>query len=537
MEELVDSMWSALMQDPDFRPMIETWDEICTREGADSDASYQRLQEIFNKDFSRLDVALQESLRKWSNSLKVTQDSHYPLVRIDDEGQVLELSDAARKLTLDSAYLTAQISEHLPFTEETIHVWSAPQNHNERKLLALLPLQEHGYPRTLLIQRVDISWRPAYESVLQDLFGLSGTEVKILAALYQGYGSVEIADQRSRSVHTVRTQIRAVMDKVGVSSQRALVRLVSSILRFHRHTPSVNRNDGVERVVFKLADSTVECCMYGPEQGVPVMLISTVISPVPSETVLRLAYEHGFRIVAPFRPGSGQSSPRPFRDGPEVIAQDYAEILAELNIKETLLVGLVSGGLYAVALGGLLGERCLGMVALDTGYPLSKQALFSLPRAARRTFSAARYARRLLYAPHKIVANDFVSSPEGERRTINYLLGDSDHDLRLVTDNQYYYNCARELVAFSFEDIERLVDDVSHWAQDWSSLLNKLPAAVPKYTMLGEFNHNFKADEFLRWAGNEGWRAEVMNNEGQLLYFSQPQCVFNALTEIRETQR
>ncbi len=63
---------------------------------------------------------------------------------------------------------------------------------------------------------------------LQQLHGLTLAEAKILTSLADGQRVREIAEQSKRSVETVRTHIKNLMSKMGVSRQADLVRLVLS---------------------------------------------------------------------------------------------------------------------------------------------------------------------------------------------------------------------------------------------------------------------------------------------------------------------
>jgi DNA-binding CsgD family transcriptional regulator/quercetin dioxygenase-like cupin family protein len=66
-------------------------------------------------------------------------------------------------------------------------------------------------------------------SALVQLFGLTPTEAQTALATYEGATPAEIAERRSRSVNTVRTQLSHVFAKCGVKRQAELVRLLAGI--------------------------------------------------------------------------------------------------------------------------------------------------------------------------------------------------------------------------------------------------------------------------------------------------------------------
>jgi len=62
-----------------------------------------------------------------------------------------------------------------------------------------------------------------------DLFGLSPAEVRVLALLLEGHAAADIASRTSTSMPTVRTHIRGIFGKTGVTRQVDLVRLLCGL--------------------------------------------------------------------------------------------------------------------------------------------------------------------------------------------------------------------------------------------------------------------------------------------------------------------
>lgn len=63
---------------------------------------------------------------------------------------------------------------------------------------------------------------------LARLYNLSPTEAELLARLVEGKSLSDIADLRQVSIYTARTQLKTIMNKLGISRQVDLVRLVMS---------------------------------------------------------------------------------------------------------------------------------------------------------------------------------------------------------------------------------------------------------------------------------------------------------------------
>jgi len=62
--------------------------------------------------------------------------------------------------------------------------------------------------------------------IIQQFFGLTKTESMVTSLLAQGIGVEEIASRLGVSVYTVRTHIRSIFKKTGVSKQTELIRRV-----------------------------------------------------------------------------------------------------------------------------------------------------------------------------------------------------------------------------------------------------------------------------------------------------------------------
>jgi DNA-binding NarL/FixJ family response regulator len=82
----------------------------------------------------------------------------------------------------------------------------------------------NGHQRELLLSQLDATRRAAHERAAP-FAALSRRERAVLAGLVAGETAEMIADRSYVSLSTVRTQIRAVLNKLGVKSQLAAVAL------------------------------------------------------------------------------------------------------------------------------------------------------------------------------------------------------------------------------------------------------------------------------------------------------------------------
>ncbi len=143
----------------------------------------------------------------------------------------------------------------------------------------------------------------------------------------------------------------------------------------------------------------------------------------------------------------------------------------------------------------------------------------------------ARYTPNLLLAPQKIAANDFQSGPEGVNRMIAYFFDRQPHDLERAQQIPFFFKCTKALLAFSFEDTDRLVADVSYWAKDWSQFTEKLSTDTKKIAVIGGHNLNFEEQQLRKLCKALQWQARIFEDEGQLLIFSKTEELFTLVSK------
>lgn len=64
--------------------------------------------------------------------------------------------------------------------------------------------------------------------ILKRFYGISKVEAEVLKCLAEGMSLKEIAAQRNVTIHTVRSQVKSIMNKTDTTRQSELIRLVHS---------------------------------------------------------------------------------------------------------------------------------------------------------------------------------------------------------------------------------------------------------------------------------------------------------------------
>lgn len=226
---------------------------------------------------------------------------------------------------------------------------------------------------------------------VRDSFGLTPAETRLAARLKDGQTLKEAAADLGVSVNTVRNQLRAVFDKMGLNRQSDLVRALTQLgalagvfsaddAAARSLGPAVlaSERGAVESAppvrYLRLGDGRrIAYRDYGAPRGRAVLMVhqglGSSLLPRGSDA---LARDLGLRLVCPERPGAGRSEPR-LDFSFEGVGQDLADVCVKLGLGEVRIAGFMSGAAYALAAAQALGPRA-GRVLLASPRPPGVQA-------------------------------------------------------------------------------------------------------------------------------------------------------------------
>ena len=221
-----------------------------------------------------------------------------------------------------------------------------------------------------------------WQSVRQS-FGLTSAETRLAARLKAGRTLKEAAEDLGVSLNTVRNQLRAVFDKMGLSRQSELVQALAQLSALSSSLPSeapdvlAAEDGGAPPLQFhRLTDGRVLAYrVYGAPGGRDAMVfhqgIGSSLLPPGSEARARAL---GVRIVCAERPGVGRSDPDP-RLSLASVAADMAALSRALDLRRVRVAGMMYGAAFALSFAEALGadaERVLIVSGRPTGTPLER---------------------------------------------------------------------------------------------------------------------------------------------------------------------
>lgn len=200
---------------------------------------------------------------------------------------------------------------------------------------------------------------------LRESFGLTAAEARLARKLRDGRSLQEAADELKVSINTLRNQLRAIFDKMGLKRQSDLVRAltelssVAGVIEADAPSPFAGAPADAPPVAHVILSDGRRLAYrdYGDPAG-RVMLAfhegmgSSLLPPGSDALAARL----GLRIVSADRPGFGQSDPHPDYSFDNV-ADDMVELCDQLGLEDIRIGAVLSGAPTAVQTAIRLGSR------------------------------------------------------------------------------------------------------------------------------------------------------------------------------------
>lgn len=203
-----------------------------------------------------------------SNKLnrKALQEQTHGLAILDQYGQIMMINDALESIFVDQNWLEVK-NNHLLFTKGLSNndylgaIASLTRPEKLQTMQGTVPFLINGHsesgreswllefsrfqsdpdstlspilgfgpePLVMLTIKNLTSQSPNIKTRLKTLHKLSDSEIEIALGLSKGYCPKDIAESRSRSIETIRTQIKQITTKIGVRSSNALISHINQL--------------------------------------------------------------------------------------------------------------------------------------------------------------------------------------------------------------------------------------------------------------------------------------------------------------------
>ena len=318
---------------------------------------------------------------------------------------------------------------------------------------------------------------------LTETYRLTEAEGRLLQRLLNGCHSLpEAAISLGVSKHTVRSQLKSILEKTGTHSQTELIKRIltgPAALIGKKEMPSTantpipfgikdqQKASAAFKVISLMDGRKLEYREHGDPNGAPVLFFHSCIHSRDNIHPTSLYAEaHGIRLIAPERPGFGESSLLPDNHEPTYYAKDIAQLMHHLNIDSLPVLTDASGAQAGLLCACSIPEK-VKKLSIISVYP---EPRFDVPEKALK-------AERLMLKMYQALPSIFYSHISRiitrglSRRPENYFgqvieqMPPSDREIIVSPDHQ-------AIVAESFKNaypnhVQGFTDDFMQRAKPW----------------------------------------------------------------------
>lgn len=406
--DFIDRLYAVAMEPERFTELVEVWQNRLNHALAKGEFADETEIAHLEAHIGRAEMLLKMADDRNEHLPRPIADrmeaEPHPMLAVDADGIIRAQNNAAR---LSFNVIEDRPISDLPFDRETKKAISefggstkdrsepsrllrGFREDQERSVLLSLAETETASSRCLtLIRLVDFTWPEAMTPLVREAFDLTSAEIEVLRLFAEGHSPAEIAELRSASLPTVRTQIRMIYEKTDTRNQAELIRMAVGLgsldkARGGAGGPEIFSAPDIsdapfprpeDRRLLELPDGRImDYSVFGDAEGkggVCLFLHMEFFADAwPAEGVRR-AMELGVKIVAPLRPFYGRSDAgSQNRIGPAQLAQDIVHLLDYLAIGRVVPVFQMAGGLTAAELARLYPERLAGLVPVAPMFPM-----------------------------------------------------------------------------------------------------------------------------------------------------------------------
>ncbi|MBM1219474.1 helix-turn-helix transcriptional regulator [Ponticoccus sp. SC2-23] len=582
-EKVIDELYEVAVDPTRYEALLDHWERlIAPHRGA---ANAGRLPEIplpeFESHFQRADRVLRDvtlPVSEMTPEQVMTRIERTAALAIDASGKIAQTNPVAASVfgLGPGAALSA-----LPLAEGEAEVLfkavlralrsNSTENfvlrlrgavRDRTMLFSLRRLAPRGEEPFVLAITSELGWPPGFERLLSEAFDLTSAEAQIVHGLSDGSSVTEIAQQRDRSVETIRAQVKSIMAKTGTRSQPELVRLTLSTMEMAQYSGSLtgmlddhsigfgtledrpfrtmHHVDGRRQDYLILGDETGQPCLYLP------LDYGLVRWPASAEAE---AARRGLKIIVPVRAGFGHSTPLPRNVdyGPQLV-DDMAALLDHLGHGRVPVITLGGDSFLAFLLNERHPDRVAAILCAAGVLPNESHEQYErMEKWHRFILAGARYTPHVL--PFLVKAGFALANRMGKRAFVHAVYGNSAADRSTFEIPEVYEAmvCGSEVClsdghsahdAFSREVI-------AHETIDWTGTLTLMREAtlrktdpVPVIFFNGLQDPQVHPDTLAEHRENYPWiDFRVFPDAGQLLFFLKWRDILDALTPIIRQKR
>lgn len=441
-----------------------------------------------------------------------------------NEEDIIEIRKTARALFNPKAAEAA-----------VLRVRSAARGHFV--VLRLQPLQLQGHGKLILAASSEVCCPEGFAELLNTTFGLTPAEAHVVQALVECCSIKEIAEQRGRSVDTVRAQIKSIQSKTETRSQVELVRLALSLMDMSQLPPPVDPGprmvepsaQGLLPLPFDrltLRDGRgMDYLRLGDPEGRPVLFLpldfGLVRWPASAEAA---AQAQGICVIVPVRAGYGRSDMVPkSTDYDEAFILDLLELLDAQGITRCPIISMGDDSFYGFELVRRHPERFTALIACAGVLPLTRRVQYErMEKWHRFIVAGAKYTPHLL--PFMVKAGFFMARKSGKRGFVHAVYGNCQSDIDTFEEPEVFdamvtgSEVALSDHCVAHEAFSRMM--LGAQLRDWSDKVHAVKGTLPVVFFNGADDPQVPLETLKEFQQDHPWiDYRIHDDAGQLVFF------------------
>jgi len=556
-DQVIDRLYDVALDPARYGALVDHWEDLIAPLRKDAgDGAFTLNDDLIQGHFDRASKFLDRwAANRQRQGVQALLDGfdHSAALLINDQLTITALNEPAQntlgvraEMALSNLPLESSDLEH--FEREARGMFENPQD--RRAMLQFRAVEDgrfivfhvmrrdvEGEAPLLLAITSELHWPKGFSALLKSSFGFTSAEADVARGLVECCSVRDIAETRSRSIETVRAQVKSVLSKTETRSQTEAVRLLLSMMDIATFT----LDRGLEvpaasggfrklttvpfQTLFVGGGRRLDYLVLGDAEGRPVVYhpgdYGLVRWPASAEADLA---RRGIRLIVPVRAGYGASSePAKGAGFTETVCADLAAVMDACGVESCPVVAQGSDSFIAISMTHFQPGRTTAIIACSGVLPLTRSEQFErMEKWHRFINSSARYTPHL--TPFMVKAGFFLARRIGKRGFIHAAYGNTPADVEtfeqpeafeaIVTGSDVALSeehSAHKSFAANVLDMER---------GDWTDRVEALKGAVPVIFMSGLQDPQVPVLTLREHQADYPWiRFEEFEDGGQLLLF------------------
>tara|TARA_R110001606_G_scaffold360130_2_gene512772 strand:+ start:409 stop:2154 length:1746 start_codon:yes stop_codon:yes gene_type:complete len=444
-------------------------------------------------------------------------------------------TDDTRKIFVEPDYLFTQASVNSCLLVREIPVCADRERQN----------RSGRVEQSFLLTIVNLGFDQCTTSLFRNAYSLTPAETSVAIHLANGKQLPEIAAERDATIATVRTQIKSIKKKTNARDIPAIVRLLcgfsAGILPSSQLSP-VSEIIRKDTTPFKssaeiiLSDGrNMSYVEQGNPKGIPVIMLHNMPYGVElPQNAIAAANRMNLRIIAPYRPGFGNSDNLKNIDVEQLldhVAADIQELLNQLAIPKAVIAGQTIGAIFALRFARLYPGSVSGLIAISRAPIWREEWATQMPKRQRFILSLAKHMPQLL--PLVMRATVAFMDKGHAKKLILSLCQNSAADMHALRNAEILELMAKGCEEGLKQDVEAFCRECQLAIMDFSDEAKLLE--TPFHILHGDLDQIVDISQSKYFASNvPDTTLEIVKGAGQLLIYSHWDYVFRA---IRKSQK